>query len=775
MKNRLVTLFLVLGCTAASFAQKMPYTAQEFTLREVGMRENLTPFNQQLQFTFRIFGKYSASQLVDESGGSWSPNYVLRFWLANANGDTLVSDTADASSLQRFSFFSVDTGQYRSYSFGHTVSFPYKAFRQYGQQTFSLWAQPQSPRGDIKLAPFNTGRYTVTIPRLHAITEQQVQVLSATATETGNGVTVKYTCRFQYSAAELYGDDETSDEVVFFTEFTQPDGTPVTLVNDPQLPQNGKNSPRYSIQHPTKNALSGEMSVPYTLFYLPEGPQELTYTLHAVTANGSRRWENLYRGTCTLHMPPMYLARAVIKNIRVTDRSYDVAAGDIPILNLFVSSKGSSGKGYPDLFWSFGGEGREIMSTRATSNSFTALDDSCFFQMTENERLTLGVYDYDLLSFNDKLAFFTFPAMRGDDTYRQNKLSSGDVVAGQILIERKRRPITPTIGLYVTTTQNAGVSGYKIWGKVTDNSSLVQTKLFLRQPDGTHLMPTWQKIAVPADAEFAGFIPAWEYPANAKVGLLLTDKQYNMPLAQQYVQPDKRLTESRDVQLKVAAPQVETQNGVHGIRLTVTAQYPAGIGSKNAFRFLYTLRETGGIDLKPLVEKGKLTGSPLCDGQECAFTLFVPYFLLSEFSGKVLHAVFGSEIQVTKNRFTVGKNERDLTLSVPVLQPAPKAEFSVNLKFKKTWSYVEIATEYNGQKHVLVKERTEGGKFTQDIAFPTETVYGQDTLSLVITPYEFRTPQGEIRWTFTADALKKAGTLPLSKTAQAKKPVLKVH
>ncbi len=57
MKNRLITLFLVFGCTAASFAQKMPYTAQEFTLREVGMRENLTPFNRRAPVHFPYFRK----------------------------------------------------------------------------------------------------------------------------------------------------------------------------------------------------------------------------------------------------------------------------------------------------------------------------------------------------------------------------------------------------------------------------------------------------------------------------------------------------------------------------------------------------------------------------------------------------------------------------------------------------------------------------------------------------------------------------------------------
>ncbi len=196
--------------------------------------------------------------------GSWSPNYVLRFWLANTNGDTLVSDTADASSLQRFSFFLVDTGKYGSYSFGHTVSFPYKAFRQYGQQDVFCCGRSSKPAGRHQTGPVQNRQ----LYRYH----------SAVARHYGTAGTGTIGCcrknrqrryrkicvRFQYSSAELYGDGENLGRGGVFTEFSKPDGIPVTLVNDPQLPQNGKSSSRYSIQHPTKNVLSGEMSVPPT-------------------------------------------------------------------------------------------------------------------------------------------------------------------------------------------------------------------------------------------------------------------------------------------------------------------------------------------------------------------------------------------------------------------------------------------------------------------------------------------------------------------------------
>lgn len=772
MRKVLLILLLVLAVVSSGFAQKKPYTAQEFVLREVTMKENSS--KQQLNFSFRIFGRYADSELLDEEGKTWSPNYVLRFWLATANGDLLVPPGSDESQLQRFSGFSIDSGAYRSYSFGHTVAFPYKDFMRHGPQTFSLWAQPESPDGRIKLPAFKTGTYSVTIPKLHPITDQQIQIKSVTPGENSYGVKLKYSCQFQYAASELYIENETTDEVLFYAEFTKADGSPVTLSTDPRQ-QTDKNPVPPSSQHQTKTPVSGEIEVPYAQFFLPQGPQEVNYAIHAMTANGTRRWENLYRGKCTLHMPPVYWARAVVKNIRVAERSYDVAAKDIPFINLFVSNKGSGGKGYPDLFWKFSGEGRTIMTTSISHNTFEGQDDSCFFQMMENERLSLGIYDYDVLSFNDKLGFFTLPVLRGETTYRQTRLRSDDVVDGEITVERKLRPAMPTTSLYVKAGQYEGVSGYKIWGRVTNNNALFKTRFFLRLADGSNQVPTWQQMPVPNDADFAGFIPAWEYPGSAKVGLLVSDKQYQMPMAQQYAQPDKYITESPDVQLQVSQPQTATENGVHGLRLQVTALYPAGVSNKNIFRFLYTLRETGGIDLKPIVEQGHFSGSLLCEGKECAFTVFIPYALLANFSEKTLQAVFGNEIQVAKNRFTVGKNETGISLSVPKLLPTPKAIFSTNLKFKKSWSYVEIASEYNGKKQVLVKERADGGKFTQEITFPTEYVYGQDTLSLIITPYEFRTAQTAIRWNFTADDLLKAGTLKLAKDAQAKKSTLKVY
>ena len=773
MKKRLV--FFVLVCLSAqgAFSQKMPYTAQEFGFRDVELKEDLRPMRPRLSVSLKITGKFAQSQIEAGPGKSY-PDYALKFWLASENGDTLVSPQADPSLLQRFSFFSSSDPAYGSYSFGHSLSFPYPRFRKTGKMTAVLWARPQSPDGNVLLKPLKVATYTLTVPKLYPLAEQKISLKNVEVSERDNSVILRYTCQLAYNASELYDETEDSDELVFFAEFTLPDGGPATLVNDPRLSPASLDGSQYSLLRQQKNVpLTGEIKLPYTQFFLAEGPHELNYVLHAVSKNKSRRWENLYRGKCVMHMPPVYFAKVAVTGLEVAHRTYDVAAKDIPIISLFVSNKGSGGKGYPDLFWTFTQEGRTLISTRVGSNSFLASDDSCFFQMLENDRLSLHVYDYDLLSRNDFLGGLDIPRLSGEATYRMDKLVTEDIVAGQIRMERKKRPVTPKLSLSAQTVREQGVSGYRIWGKSSENDPQFHTRLFLRLADGSNGIPAWRVENPPEGADFSYFMPAWELPKGAKVGLLLNDTRFGLPLAQYYATPDRILTESDDVSLAVTAFGPATRNGVHGIRCVLHAKYPPGLGPKDMLRFLYTLRGTDGSELNGL--PAQTEGAVLCPGNECDWTLFIPYHLLTRFAGSTLHTVLRTDVRVARNGFSLGRGQDTLNVAVPTLSDAPKMQFETPLKFKKNWTYIELASEYAGNRTVWIKERTEAGKLVQEITFPVDRVYEKDTLSIILTPYEFRSPLPPLVWKVTAGELLKSPVLPLKKTPQTKKPVLKTH
>jgi hypothetical protein len=778
MKKALTGLFFFVALSSISFAQKVPFTSQEFVLKELVMKENTTSFNQRLIFNFKIFGKYNQDQIEPEAE-KHSASYKLKFWLTDAKGDTLISPSTNASMLQSFSFFGIDSVRYKSYSFGHTIEIPYQAFKAYGSQTVHLWAQAQNTNGSIRLKPFKAGTFKINVPKLVPLEMQQIRIASPSILYdnkeyNGKGLTVIFSPQFLYSSAELYSEKETVDEVIFYVEFTTADGSPATMPNAPQTGQSTKLKSNYYVTEHKKNITkTAEIFVPYIHFFLPEGTQEIKYSIHATSKNLSKRWDNLAQGKFHLQMPPIYFAKAVVKNIRVAEKSYDVAAKDIPFAGLFVSSKNSKGKGYPDLFWTLENGYQKFISTPIVNNTFSAPDDSCSFQMIEGDVIQLGVYDYDTFSFNDEIGVFNFSMLNEQTTLKQTNLRSGDVLGGEILIQRRLRPHIPNMDLQVKPMSLNGTTGYQICGNISKDPT-IQNKIYIKLADGTNQIPSWKVMNdIPSGANFSYFIPAWDLPDRAGFGLAAIDSYFHLPLIQKVASPEKYITETNDVKLDIKPLQQTIQNGVHGVILEINVLYPEGLVNKNTCKFKYQFKELSGIDLKHIIEDLKIVGAPICPSNVCNMQVFIPFYVLHEFSGKQINALFQGEVSINKE-FLIGQNSAKLNAQVPTIVRLPKAQLSMNLKFAKNWSYVSISADYNGTKKTLVKENTQGGNMVTDIIFPTEYASEDDMVSIVITPYEFRTAMEPITWRFTAKDLIN-GTVILNKNKYAKKAALKTN
>lgn len=760
-----------------SFAQKAAYTDQEFMLKDLKMTEGKIAFQGNIEFNFKILGKYNRDEIEAEQGRLF-PSYSLKFFITDEHGDTLIRPSFEAMS-QSFSFFDVDTGKFHSYSFGHNIKIPYNQFKKEGNLSIILWGQAQNADGRIKLKPFKAAAFKIFIPKLHPLDQQQIKVSNLQASENikkynnDKGIVIGFSTNFTYDISELYSSKESLDEVLFYVDFTDAEGNPINSTYDPRLVHNSKNRSTYYIQQHQKNITKiGEIFVPYTQLFLPAGQQQIKYHINAISHSYSKEWKNLASGTFNINMPSVYFAKASIKNIQARDKSYDVAGQDIPIINIFISSKSSSGKGYPDLFWTFGTKNINHIYTDVVNNSFHASDDSCSFQMLEDDVLFLDVYDYDTFSFNDAVGSFTIPKLTGQTTYRST-LKSGDVISGEISIKRKPRPQGKEMSIFAKSTNYNGISGYQIWGNVKKDPA-IQSQTFIRLADGTNESPNWQVMSpMPANANFSYFIPAWDLPAGAGFGFGALDAEYKLPIMQKYVVPDKYFTESQDVKINIKQPQASIQNGTNGILLEIDVNYPMGITNKKQCQFKYQFKELSGVDLKDVIEKLKMIGSPVCDGATCTMQVFIPYYLLPEFSGKQMQALFESEMSI-KNKFVIGKKSEKISVQIPSIIGLPKAQLSLDLKFAKNWSYVNISTEHNGIQETFIKEKTEGGKITTDVIFPSEFAAENDIISIVITPYEFRTAMEPIRWSFTVKDLQN-GTINFPKTKQAKKAFLKTH
>lgn len=773
MKLPQIALFLILGISTLH-AQKVPFEKQAFAIPSVRMEENFRPFQSELKFSFKIYGKYRRDEIQAETGRQF-PSYQLRFWATDEKGDTLVPPDAHTSLKQNFSFFDVDTGAYHSYSFGHSVQLPFAAFRKSGNVRFVLWAQPESnPSGHTKLAPFKVGTYTVVIPKTVPLETQKIALSHVTANEntSTNNLSLSFDARFNYSIEELGSDKEFSDKVFFYVDFTDEKGNPIHIPNDIKLQAAKENSTKYpSLSHQKNSIRTCTINVPYTDLFLEQGAHNIHYTIHAVSYSQSVYWHNLAQGEMRIQMPPVYFTKIRVDSVHIKQGgSYDVSAKSVPIIGLFVPKKGNAGKGYPDVFWTLTSGKKTLLTTSIFNNSFIGPTDSCTFQMLENDALTLKVYDYDVLSRNDYLGSMQLPKLNGETTY-QGVLKNGNVESMRIFLKRQARPKASDIELGIRLGDQGGISGYMIAGKIaaTENS---QTSLFIRTADGENRNLNGVNTKRNDSETFSYFIPAWELPFGAGVGILTTDSYYRLPISQKYITPTHYLQETEDVKLNLATLNPSDQKGIKGLTLKLSAEYPEALSDKSPCSFHYELRSTNGADLKPLLYDAEISNALICKDQVCEMELFVPFSKLASYSESMLSALFTGQIRI-QDKFTIGKTTDTLQISVPKLIQSPKLHVSTELKLAKKWSYADVVAVYGNTQKTVLKQVSESGKLDFDFSFPSDYVCEDDVVSLLIIPYEFRTAQTPIRWDIPVKDLH--GKLTLPKRKNSKKTSLSVY
>lgn len=780
MKNLVPTLVLLFLCFGLS-AQSIPYHMQDFALSEISQTRESTALNPKTKFSFKILAKYPSNQVEREPGKSGATEYKLKFWLETTEGEMIIGPDADPSLTQSFSGFSRPDSDYAQYSFGHTIAFPLGKFKKNGTITVKLMAQAQNSSGSILLNAFSAGNFTINVPKLVPLEEQKITVknlnVQSNATNINvQGIRLSFTPTFLYNDNELYYEGaEIDGKAKFYVQFFKPDGSVVETLNFQLSEETGNNNTHlyYLSKHDKYNKDQGNIFIPYTRFMLPEGEQNILYTISATTSDNKLNWYNLAQGDIRFVMPPMYFARAEVNNITVQDKVYDVALKNIPILNLFVGKKTTRGKGYPDLFWILNNGPDRLIVTPVQSNSFTAVSRQVAFQMLENDVLHLNVYDYDLLSRNDFLGSYTFPKFYGPVAFRKDDIKNNDIVSGQVKLMRKPKPASPFINLSLRQVRENGLSGYRLEGNISETSNPTELKLYLKQTDGTQV-PLSQRFNPSPVGSFSYFIHAWELPVNAEAGIFIYDREFKLPLGGKTAKSNAYFNSSEDVTITISDLKNEVQKGIHGLFLEISLSYPEGLQDKSACSFSYRCSTTEGIDLNPVLDFHLIKNEPLCSEKICYKRFFIPYSSMGDYAGKVFRAKLNASISAGRQSFTIGKASKSLTAELPAIIPSPTATLSFKIKAKKNQSSITIFSKYNGLEKVADKQSLKSGMLTFSVPLPGEKMYVEDECKIIIRITDTSGNYEDLPLKFTLKEIINGKSLQIKKTGKFKNLVLKV-
>ncbi|NVO01396.1 MAG: hypothetical protein HXX09_01705 [Bacteroidetes bacterium] len=474
---------------------------------------------------------------------------------------------------------------------------------------------------------------------------------------------------------------------------------------------------------------------PFRQLLLPKGQQQVNLKLYVTDSANTVRFPILLTKQIKIQQPEVYLAHFDVRNIEVGPGDYDIAAKNIPIVNLFVSKKAKKGQGTPDVQW-FLKDGKETLySSSVAFNSRLGLDGVINMRILDDDDFSIDVYDFDYLSFNDFIGTFKIMPPRGTGILQIDTATNGNIKQGNIIFKKSILPELKILKTKTTASNYKGLPGIIMdfefqFGNLASLNGISLMPGVLSKTNQaipiSYLNTTKQPAQIytksfPLDVSTGKetfFIPQFEYESDSSLfvkvelgtpNILLSIKELKLPSEanlKNIILPTYSLKENQMI------------NGINCISLSI--QNPA---SEGLFEFCkpeeiwssisFFKNETDEI-IMPVYSENKLST------ESFGFKTFpahhqtwnIPYYLLDRLTGKQVFTInYKAEIQ--KNHYTLSENSQKIEFNIPPILKVKvnSISFTANKrnKFKKceiiikhAENMVQEASTNEVQKNVIM-------------------------------------------------------------------------
>lgn len=522
----LVCSFIFYFFANVAYAQKEPFTSQSFVINEVVVKSFPDQFNPYVKISFKLVSKYSLNDIETE-GGSMFQRYKLAFYLCGVDDADTLTDIIYQSS---YTMMSSVKGLYQN-SYQVSFDIPFFQFRKVGLLDFRICGLVSTERNSTQLPVKPSSPTKVLIKKTYPIQQQIITVKNvkiANAADPKEGKIVEFNYKFKYNENELYSDESNksfSNNIYFYAECFDRNN----LCVSPKI----RNLANYEMIKFRKGVeFKGLLFIPYTELNLNEGSQNIRYALNASTIGEYKSWKSLYVGEVQMTLPPKYLTKITFRNIAMYETKYDVAGKDIPLVNIFISLRKSSGQGFPDIYWKLSRKGRNIGRSLTYRNSFYFYDDSILTQTVAGDKLLFSVMDQDFFSSDDVIGQLSLKLDYKEKQYFE-KLQFGGVRSGSIAVQKKPfiqynlHDVAVEKGLY------NGLSGYFLKALYSKRFDLKLSLSIIQKPD-TLRFDNLISIDNGPD-RFSYFIPASVIKNPSSLLLELIDRDLNMVIERESI------------------------------------------------------------------------------------------------------------------------------------------------------------------------------------------------------------------------------------------------
>lgn len=523
--NRIVFFFLLVIQVLNLPGQTKPYTEQEFEIRNVKVVSHTDKFNPDVQLDFVLATKYSLRDIETE-GNSMFATYQVKFWIGGNNQeDSLTGIVYDRS----YTMMSDVEGLFTN-STNITLTIPYFQFKKTGLQNCRIYCLASTESGELNYPVISSEPIKLNIYKTFPLSEQVITVSNLKISNPVNpqdGKIFNFTYRFKYNENELHPDpgDKASynNRVYFFVKMYDAANDQVSLNSNILL-----NSEVVSQSKTAEGKFS--FLVPYTDLNLEEGPANVRYVLYASTSDSNFTWTDLVKGNAILNVPQKYLTKIKLSNIGMHETQYDMAGQSIPLINIFMNQRKSSGKGYPDIYWSIGKSNRIIKTSRVSKNSFYFSDDSLLLQTLKDDKLIYEVFDDDFFGKDDLIGKYIIPlAVTNKKEFK--KLSFGGIKSGNIGFVR--RPFEKYFLDDLTIAPNKNGT-FILKGRYSESRNIVLEGILMNGKDTIDLRDSIANDLNPEKDHFEFVIPG-SVKLPFSVELILYDVELKINLVEKIV------------------------------------------------------------------------------------------------------------------------------------------------------------------------------------------------------------------------------------------------
>lgn len=709
--------------------KKHSYTEQEFDIKNIKPNFNASREDSKgIEIQFDCYFKYGYDQVINTKFDEESSTYCFFCRLKDSSGNIVYSQGQANQGL-----FCAGPGYIENdnkpVAENIKLFIPYYKINKKGPFVADLEILASKKDGSHVFKPLKKQKIEIFKPVTYNYEEQDFNITHCIIDDQyenygQNGIYANIRLKFKFGAGQIAGADTNQNlkNYYFYLTITDTNGF---LVYSPSITEvfTGGNETANMLKmlKATNSNYENELNffIPYRLLSLQNGRQMLDFQLHATNKENTIHFRNLYSKYIRVQQPVIDHYYIRVDNLEVEKGTYDVAGKDIPLVNLFISPKSKTGKGYPDVCWSLRIGDQGIFRSDVSKNSFYGNDGYHQFRKAKIDSAYFYVYDMDITTFNDNIGNFMLTGFDSITEKYYENLSFEKVKNVNLKINKLKLPSIHIYDYSLDTMKLNGVSGLRtqvnlkadFWGYESEflaqpllmdhfNSADDFTYKFLLDDSVLERVGHFSYNNNYKDTAFSHFIPFYSINENTALSTFFSYPGSDIPFYTLTDLLEKEYNNADDIQFHAKIKENYQYEDFKGIRIDIDQKIPSEYLENfkkddilNSYGFYNKKNNVGLIEhLQEINEFGidkdkvEAVNFPILENK-LNKSYFIPYYKLFPLKGEQKLRI-EQKTWVNSTGFVIGENQKVFDYQVPRIYRLQIQKYDIRIRHRRRYKYL---------------------------------------------------------------------------------------